>query len=154
MQDKYRDNLIKLAEHLEKKPGLLRRYRIRFGMDNWAIKKRRREFEDERMGPVELIRLAQGFTGGCGTVVCAMGEAALLFPNAALAKDSFCDLGEHLFGVDCSYSSPDFNWLFGSQWVHTDNTRSGAAKRIRYFLEHGTPKNWEGQMRGQEPLCY
>jgi hypothetical protein len=45
-------------------------------------------------------------------------------------------------------------YLFGSDWVHEDNTPTGAAKRIRYFVANGLPENWKDQMSGKAPLSY
>lgn len=34
------------------------------------------------------------------------------------------------------------------------NTPTGAAARIRDYVENGLPDNWRQQMRGKEPLSY
>lgn len=91
----------------------------------------------------------------CGTVACAVGHAPSAgipvidedktwtgYAFRALVPDSDAD------GVDA------FLWMFGAGWENTDNTPRGAAKRIKYYLEHGIPSNATAQAKGKAPLCY
>ena len=151
MKEEHRKNLEKLAAHLEKRPSILRRYRIRFSMKNWAKNPKFSEFLE--IPPKVLVGMSREFTGACGTVVCAMGEASLIFPEAAIAtRYGWLSLGEDLFGL--KDNSSEWKWIFSASWFSVDNSRIGAAKRIRWFLKNGLPENWLQQMSGKLPLCY
>lgn len=86
----------------------------------------------------------------CGTVACAIGHG----PAAgieALPDETWSDYIDRAF-ID---NPPEaFTFMFGPEWKDLDNTPSGAAKRIRYTLQHGLPANWENQMNGDHPICY
>lgn len=45
-------------------------------------------------------------------------------------------------------------WLFDVQWERVDDTPTGAAARIEWFLNHGLPENADAMRCGQESLCY
>ena len=150
MDQRYRSNLLKLAAHLEKKPSLYRRLlRVKFSMRHYA--KNVKLYAYRELMPDELLEARRCPRHYCGTVVCALGEAALLFPKEV--KDlTFAGVARQLFGIG-SFSDAWY-WLFDAEWAMIDDTREGAAARIRWYLEHGVPRNWCEQMRGIEPLCY
>lgn len=99
----------------------------------------------------------------CGAVACVIGHSA--DAGLPIVKLDGTDLpdwdgtSEHNFG--CSLANPNlklkeaFEWMFGAGWANTDNSPHGAAKRIYWYLEHGTPTDWEEQMHGNTNiLCY
>jgi hypothetical protein len=87
----------------------------------------------------------------CLTAACIIGWLpASGFP--AKRDEDWFDLSERAFGI--AYESDDWDWLFGSQWVHCDNTPIGAALRIEHYIAHGLPENWKAQLIGFAPLCY
>ena len=47
-----------------------------------------------------------------------------------------------------------WNYLFGQEWTHTDNTPKGAAQRIRYVVKNGLPKYSNAEMKGDAALSY
>lgn len=149
--EQQRKNLETLAAHLEKRPNLLRRYRIKFSMRNWAKNPKVHAWKE--LSPKQLIDMANSFKGACGTAVCAMGEAALIFPKEALESQSgFWSLGYDLFGLN--QHSAEWIWIFESEWEGVDNSREGAAQRIRWLLANGLPEDHIAQRYGEAPLCY
>ena len=90
----------------------------------------------------------------CGTAACAVGYAAILFKRTAY--DGYFMLSKELFGLDVM-KSPDneiWSWLFSGAWTLADNTKEGAAARIRWFLRNGLPADAGQQRYGEAPLCY
>jgi hypothetical protein len=76
----------------------------------------------------------------CGTVMCALGNgpAAGIKPAAFDKWDVYCT---REFGV--SWAGDDWSFMFDSDWAEFDNTRQGAARRIRYVADHGkAPDGW------------
>ncbi len=76
----------------------------------------------------------------CQTVGCIVGSIPKVFgefPNntssGRVYDFDWIGLSYRVFGVT---SSEEWDWMFGSDWKHMDNTPVGAAKRIRYFLEN------------------
>lgn len=150
MLEQHRQNLEKLAAHLEKKPSLWwRLLRVKFSMRHYAKNVKLNAYRE--LTPEELLEAKRCPRHYCGTVVCVLGEAALLFPEA-VTEVSFGGVGRVLFGVHGFTET--WIWLFDSDWEVVDDTREGAASRIRWYLEHGVPSNWRQQMSGAEPLCY
>lgn len=72
----------------------------------------------------------------CGTAACAIGHAIYVkdLPNPTQGSDWF-EYSECLFGLPRFRKS--WEWCFSTGWVHTDNSPSGAAKRIEYLIEKG-----------------
>lgn len=94
----------------------------------------------------------------CGTVACAAGHGPIIGIEK-LQGEYWKEYIYRVFGINYFHAcgeanSLEYNWLFSSRWVSTDNTAAGAGKRINYFLEHGVPKNSIAQMGGSKPLCY
>ena len=73
-------------------------------------------------------------------------------PRYGYGRIDFSTWSEKFTGL-CVFSS-DWSYLFASDWYITDDTPTGAAKRIRYYVEHGLPEDWEEQMYGVSPLSY
>lgn len=77
----------------------------------------------------------------CGTTACALGCG----PDAGIPiseSDFFWShYGERISGVD--WLGSKWLFMFSGGWANTDNTRQGAARRIRYVAEHGkAPDGW------------
>lgn len=93
----------------------------------------------------------------CNSVGCIIGHCTKLDPNINRYLDSdgdikFTSWSEDFTGIGCNTSAWDY--LFSHEWAAVDNTRTGAAKRIRYFVEHGLPEDWKDQMNGYAPWSY
>ena len=70
----------------------------------------------------------------CGSVGCAIGHG----PHAGIPKnasESWDAYETRVFGLELDV----WRWCFSSRWTQIDDTPQGAAKRIRYLLEHGAP---------------
>jgi hypothetical protein len=85
----------------------------------------------------------------CGTVGCAIGHG----PYAGIEKIQGETWGEYSDRVFVE-STEDFLYMFGYSWRYVDNSPTGAAKRILFFLQNGLPDDWEEQMNGDAPLSY
>lgn len=73
----------------------------------------------------------------CGTVGCAVGHG----PYAGIPKDANETWYDYARIVFNGYDINLFDWLFGGEWYHYDNTPEGAGKRILYALKYGVPTN-------------
>ena len=72
----------------------------------------------------------------CGTVACAAGYG----PAAGISPSPYSTWTNYIFySFGIEGISNAFSWVFSPYWGTYDNTPQGAAKRIRYFLEHGVP---------------
>ena len=60
------------------------------------------------------------------------------------------DRGEYHSGPN----HKEFRWFFSDDWTEIDNTPTGAAARIEWYLQHGLPDNMSDQLDGIAPLCY
>jgi hypothetical protein len=127
MKKKHRDNLLKLADYLEKLPDDYEQFhmysymaeRYRAGWTTFDL--------NERSKPA------------CGTVACAVGHG----PAAGIRIYGDWDWESYADRVFGELSGDDFTYMFGSSWADTDNTPKGAAARIRTFVELGkAPKGW------------
>lgn len=38
----------------------------------------------------------------------------------------------------------EWNWCFGTDWFHFDNSLDSAIKRMEYFVDFGIPMDWHG----------
>lgn len=100
-------------------------------------------------------------TPACNSVGCLIGHATIL--NKALFRrllkkhgvcdQLFIDWSEEFTGIK---NLDEWEYLFSWRWNKADNTPTGAAKRIRYVLEHGFPSysRMSEEMRGEQPLSY
>lgn len=83
----------------------------------------------------------------CNSVGCAWGHSYLHFTgqknfHGGLANrwiDKFTGLNVLRTKID----ERAFGWCFWAMWRDCDNTPKGAAKRIRYLLKYGLPKEFE-----------
>ena len=75
----------------------------------------------------------------CGTVMCSLGYAALSFPLKAGVHDNWEEFCRDIFGIGPYENGLAWDFLFSEDWVDIDNTITGAADRIIYFLKHGIP---------------
>lgn len=78
----------------------------------------------------------------CGTAGCAVGYGPQAgFPILRTDLD-WLSYSERVFGVE--WEGDDWDFLFGAEWKDIDNTPTGAAKRIRFYIKNGLPESWEG----------
>lgn len=136
----HRENLLKLADLLDQQP------QDRFDMINYRV-------------PVGNLasNISLEFWDNepkCGTVCCALGVAAShgIASEYMTGLDDWPDYAFAAFGVSSNHLS--WVWLFDAIWHDVDNTPSGAAKRIRHYLEHGTPDNAEWQSCGDADYIF
>jgi hypothetical protein len=91
----------------------------------------------------------------CDSVGCVVGHCTILedgnLPRLGSYLINFSKWVRKFIGTD---SNRVELYLFSSDWVHTDNTPAGAAKRIRYYVANGLPENWQDQLHGEAPLSY
>jgi hypothetical protein len=126
-----RENLAKLASYLEQLPPDYEH----FEMGGWI-----------GAAPDNVIlnyALHNGGVAQCGTVACAVGHgpaAGILVPEHMIYS-----IGPRMRVSWWPYSRlfvsvpRYFDWLFSAKWGVVDNTPHGAAARIRYVLDRGTP---------------
>ena len=91
----------------------------------------------------------------CDSVGCVVGHFTILedgnLPRLGSNLINFSKWVNKFIGTD---SIRVGLYLFGSDWQDTDNTPTGAAKRIRYYVANGLPENWREQLWGEAPLSY
>jgi len=104
---------------------------------------------------MDSIRTGQKKTPKCDSVGCIIGCCTELTPNSLPRYNNgdidFTQFVETFFGI---YESENWTYLFSICWQYTDNTPTGSAARMRYYVANGLPENWEKQMRRKEPLSY
>jgi hypothetical protein len=93
----------------------------------------------------------------CNTIGCVIGHCTVLdkvenLPRYENNEISFVQWSQNFTGL--IGGTNEWHFLFSGDWVKSDNTPKGASNRIKYFVENGLPKDWEGQVLGQTPLCY
>lgn len=126
-----KDNLLKMAIHIENIPQK--------DFDMYSFRKDGSSLEME-----------------CNSVGCAVGHCSIL--DIDNIQKNFINLG----GIQFSEWSVEFtgiddeewNYLFGDRWKYTDNTPKGTAKRIRYVVEYGFPKDMKQEIYGLKKLSY
>ena len=129
MKKKHRDNLLKLADYLDKPPDDYEQFHMA-----------------EYMGEHEKGRLIMTFSieemskPACGTVACAVGHG----PAAGIrvyGDTDWSSYSDRVFGEFLEDDSWDY--MFGSIWSRYDNTPKGAAARIRTCVALGqAPAGW------------
>lgn len=132
-----RANLEKLAAYLESLPADYQHFGMATFCENHGM-----TFERVNHAPEPT---------DCGTVACAVGHG----PAAGLPAieddegmgEDWYDYSDRVFEL----TDPEWMWCFCGAWKATDNTHQGAAKRIRYMLEHGAPENADDQAWGEAP---
>lgn len=92
----------------------------------------------------------------CKSIGCIIGHCTILdknpLPRRSNGEIEFWEWSEEFTGI--CYLSDEWDYLFGCKWKNTDNTPTGAADRIRYFVVRGLPFDWHEQMTGWTPLSY
>jgi hypothetical protein len=95
----------------------------------------------------------------CNSIGCVIGHCTVLDDDANIYRIKhmnglidFVRWSEKFTGLNSN--SDDWTFLFGGSWDCSDNTAIGASKRIRYYLQHGIPDDWEMMMYGETPICY
>lgn len=92
----------------------------------------------------------------CNSVGCIIGHCTILdadnLPRYGNGTIDFFEWGEKFTGI--GWRSVDWVYLFDGMWCDTDNTPTGAAKRIRHYVENGLPEDWIEQIHGEAPLSY
>jgi len=122
----HKENLLKLAEYLDKIPTDYKH----FGMECFMV-------NDEGCS-IEVDEVTKASYQHCGTAACAVGHAPLV--KGLEIRPTDCDWNdycERIFAID-PFSSK-FEWMFGGSWHHSDDTPAGAAKRIRHLIAKGVP---------------
>lgn len=123
-------NLLRMADHIETVP--------------------------QKMFDMEFIRRGDIITRKCNSVGCTIGHSTVLdknpLPRDAEGHIDFRTWSEKFTGL--RMWSDGWRFLFSDDWVSSDNTPNGSAKRIRYFVENGLPENWSEIMDGESPLPY
>ena len=72
----------------------------------------------------------------CGTSACAVGHGPLAMPDSLTEKgETWNEYSRRMFGCGLYTAFNKFNWMFGYEWAQIDDTPTGAAARIRYFLD-------------------
>ena len=104
------------------------------------------------------FRTGQRTAHECGSVGCVIGHCTILdkrpLPILRSGDIDFDEWSEHFTGLDWFYDKDEWAYLFSSDWETIDNTPTGAAKRIRYLIENGLPRNSYKQILGSAPLSY
>jgi len=105
---------------------------------------------------VERFRTGQIKYHECDSVGCVIGHCTILDENPLPMSNSgninFDEWSRNF--TDLKPYSYAWKYLFSLHWTAVDNTPTGAAKRIRYFIKNGLPKDWYKQILGSAPLSY
>lgn len=144
-----RANLIKLADYLESLP---RDYK-HFDMGNYAEHHGDHEFDAGSFEQAFYADPAETIND-CGTVACAVGHgpaAGIPFAKKHLTREKSAWSNDYYYDIDWDAYASNFvdersaawTWMFDGFWDVVDNHHYGAAARIRYYLEHGTPDGLE-----------
>lgn len=130
MKKKHRDNLLKLADYLDRLPDDYEQ----FDMSEYMME---RDGDDRRYW--ETLDISERSKPVCGTVACAVGHG----PAAGIrvyGDECWASYADRVFGF-----LPDdgFDYMFSSGWSIDDNTPKGAAARIRTYVTLGhSPSGW------------
>ncbi len=133
MEEQHKTNLLKMADYIETIPQEL------FDMGGW------REDGDK-------------YSHECKSIGCVLGHCTILdtdpLPKHFDDSIDFRKWSEEFTGINSEYGSEEWKYLFDADWDSIDNTPTGAAKRIRYFVENGLPTNWDDQLYYGDELSY
>lgn len=126
MKKKHRENLLKLADYLDKLPDDYEQFHMRQYMMTTDVR--------------EVMYIWEQTKPDCGTVACAVGHG----PSAGIRvykDDSWEDYADRVFG---DLNGDSFTYMFGASWSETDDTAKGAAARIRTYVKLGrAPEGWK-----------
>jgi len=94
----------------------------------------------------------------CNSVGCVIGHCVQLDPDPEnIPRDGYFET-IHFYDWSLTFTNIDneneWSWCFDSSWEKTDNTPTGASKRIEYLINHGLPDDWKKQMNGITKLSY
>ena len=147
-----RANLETLAAFLERED---RTDGVMFSMNDWARRPEGRSAFDHLYSPFSYF--VSDSEERCGSIACALGHGVLA--GIEPIKESWSNYGIRAFGADDNGAVVQdftFEFLFSCRWTAQDDTRLGAAKRIRYALANGVPmsRHIHAMQRGDAPLCY
>jgi len=105
---------------------------------------------------MHTFRTGESVNHECDSVGCVIGHCTILdknpLPMHRFGYIDFDSWSSDFTGLD-SFSD-EWRYLFFGLWTAVDNTPTGAAKRIRYLIEHGLPEDWHEQIEGKAPLSY
>lgn len=120
------ENLTKLADYLEKLPPDYKH----FAMASYASNGFGNEFE---------------FVGdyACGTSACAVGHGPAAGIAPAHPDETWSEYCETAFGVE-EYGV-EWEFMFDTTW---EDDPKLAAARLRYYVQHGVPEEFCGQLCG------
>lgn len=131
-----RKNLEKLAAYLEKLPTNYRHFSM------WDFS---RVDGVETSDYSDLIK----YPSECGAVACAVGHGPAAGIPARHGED-WNEYSDRMFDL----FEDDWQWCFSPLWLTVDDTPQGAAKRIRYLLEHGVPEDFVEQIDGDAAYLF
>ena len=124
MKTKHKTNLLKLADYLDTLPD---------DYENFDMG----EYMQDEYG--ETVWIKEQNKPVCGTVACAVGHG----PAAGIRVYGDADWEAYADRVFGEIPYEDFQYMFGSEWSHYDNTPKGAAARIRTYVALGhAPEGW------------
>jgi hypothetical protein len=128
------ENLIRMADYIETVP------QEKFDMS---------EFRNDYWNTKYMVEPK------CNSVGCIIGHCTILddkdLPRNWSEDIDFAEWSQKFIGTD---DDSVWEYLFDANWRDTDNTPTGAAKRIRYYVANGLPENWQEQLWGEAPLSY
>lgn len=130
-----RENLQKMAEYIKKIP------QKQFSMAEFRTFNTPEDLETHK----------------CNTIGDVIGHCTVLdiednLPRITTGVINFNDWSVNYTGL--YRDSAEWIWCFSQYWVRTDNTPTGAAKRIEWLLNNGLPSNYRHQITGKAKLCY
>jgi len=149
------ENLKKMADYIETVP------KYKFDMIIFRAQEHADDFEIIPDDPQEKVDISAFLAGRktaheCGGVGCILGHCTVIDRNP-LPMDSLGEIDGYAWSLDFTGLGPnsiEWHYLFAGFWIYGDNTPTGAASRIRHFLEKGVPDDWRDQMLGRTPLSY
>jgi hypothetical protein len=150
LSTRQRNNLAKLATYLEQLPADYEH----FDMTSYVDHKGDCDIFEDKTLERAFVQNPKATIHNCGTVACAAGHGPAAgiplrrdervltldwWDGTPTAEIDWAAYIKRAFGVS---QGDDWTWMFGGDWADVDNTPQGAAKRIRYFLEHGVPEDF------------
>ena len=136
MTEFQRGNLLLLATYLEALPADY----DHFDMSEYVANEELDGDDDTQDEYLVALPIGTVDLNVCGTVACAVGHG----PNAGVkARQADYDWDIYALRVFGTLRrSVAFRYLFGWEWVDTDNTPAGATQRIHTFLASGVPDDF------------
>jgi len=149
------ENLNKIADYIETVP------QYKFDMRRFRTEEHADDIEIIPDDPQEKVDISAYLAGQktaheCGSVGCILGHCTIL-DERPLPLNYLGEIDVYVWSFEFTGLDPkSIGWcyLFAGFWTYGDNTPTGAASRIRHFLEKGLPDDWRDQMLGRTPLSY